>query len=143
MKYTEYDPGTGQIMNILYVPQDQLPPNLHQMPWIEGEWDGNKHYVDHQQIKDLPADPSTHMVKYSMDWSTKTWHVNVKTTEKIARQTRNSLLYQLDRMNPVWWAELTSQQQDELKIYRQALLDVPQQAGFPINTEWPTKPTWL
>ena len=25
-------------------------------------------------------------------------------------------------------------------VYRQALRDVPQQAGFPRNTQWPTKP---
>jgi hypothetical protein len=38
---------------------------------------------------------------------------------------------------------LTTEQQQQLQTYRQALLDVPQQAGFPDTIEWPEKPEWL
>jgi hypothetical protein len=41
--------------------------------------------------------------------------------------------------NPLRWAGLTAAEQAEWSTYRQALLDVPQQAGFPNDIIWPTK----
>jgi hypothetical protein len=35
---------------------------------------------------------------------------------------------------------MTQEQKDSLIEYRQLLLDVPQQVGFPYNVIWPTKP---
>ena len=49
----------------------------------------------------------------------------------------------VDRVNVVWYNSLTEQQKTELQAYRQALLDVPQQSGFPENIIWPNKPSWL
>jgi hypothetical protein len=56
-----------------------------------------------------------------------------------ARQTRNGLLGASD------WIELPScrlsdAKKQEWAAYRQALRDVPQQAGFPDNIQWPSKP---
>jgi hypothetical protein len=42
--------------------------------------------------------------------------------------------------NPLRWASMSSEKQGEWMTYRQALLDVPQQAGFPHNVVWPIKP---
>jgi len=56
---------------------------------------------------------------------------------------RNTLLSAVDRVNPVWYAALTVDQQQELITYRQQLLDVPQQTSFPTQVEWPAKPAWL
>lgn len=42
--------------------------------------------------------------------------------------------------NPLRWASMSAEKQGEWIAYRQALLDVPQQAGFPHNILWPTKP---
>ena len=42
--------------------------------------------------------------------------------------------------NALRWAALTAEQQQAWAGYRQALLDVPAQAGFPHNVVWPTKP---
>jgi len=42
--------------------------------------------------------------------------------------------------NALRWAALTAGQQQALAAYRQALLDVPQQSGFPYNVTWPAKP---
>ena len=42
--------------------------------------------------------------------------------------------------NPLRWADLTSAEQAEWSQYRTDLLAVPQQAGFPNNITWPTKP---
>ena len=42
--------------------------------------------------------------------------------------------------NALRWAALTAAQQQAWADYRQALLDIPQQAGFPHDVVWPTKP---
>ena len=42
--------------------------------------------------------------------------------------------------NNLRWAELTSDKQAEWSTYRTALLNVPQQAGFPQTVTWPTQP---
>jgi len=42
--------------------------------------------------------------------------------------------------NPLRWADMTSEQQTAWAAYRTALLDITDQAGFPHNITWPTKP---
>ena len=42
--------------------------------------------------------------------------------------------------NPLRWADLTEEKQNEWSQYRTDLLNVPQQAGFPNTINWPTKP---
>lgn len=42
--------------------------------------------------------------------------------------------------NALRWAALDADTQSAWAAYRQALLDVPQQAGFPHDVTWPTKP---
>lgn len=42
--------------------------------------------------------------------------------------------------NPLRWADLTAEQQAAWAVYRTALLDITDQAGFPHNVTWPTKP---
>lgn len=52
------------------------------------------------------------------------------------------LNYEVDPVvtNPLLWAELTVEKQEEWKQYRLDLKDIPQQDGFPYNVVWPTKP---
>lgn len=42
--------------------------------------------------------------------------------------------------NALRWAALDDAAQASWAAYRQALLDVPQQTGFPHNVTWPTRP---
>jgi hypothetical protein len=58
------------------------------------------------------------------------------------RADRDSRLEEVDAVagNALRWADLTSAQQAEWSTYRQKLLDVPQQSGFPHDITWPTKP---
>jgi len=60
------------------------------------------------------------------------------------RAQRDALLSQLDTLvsNPLRWAEYTADQQAALAAYRQALLDVPQQVGFPSEIDWPEMPAF-
>lgn len=64
-----------------------------------------------------------------------------KATE--VRAERDSLLSaKVDPLvsNTLRWADLSSDKQTEWTVYRQALLDVPQQSGFPNAIDWPTQP---
>ena len=42
--------------------------------------------------------------------------------------------------NPLRWAELSSEKQEEWKKYRQDLLDISKQPKFPKVVTYPTKP---
>jgi hypothetical protein len=50
------------------------------------------------------------------------------------------LVFNVDRINAVRWNSMTQEQRDAWTQYRQDLLDVPSQPGFPRNIIWPTKP---
>ena len=52
------------------------------------------------------------------------------------REERNALLSACD-----WMANSDVTMSDEWATYRQALRDVPSQAGFPNTITWPTKPS--
>lgn len=59
------------------------------------------------------------------------------------RSTRNmKLVTEIDPilMNPLRWGDLNPAEQAAIAAYRQELLDVPQQAGFPKTHTWPNKP---
>jgi hypothetical protein len=51
------------------------------------------------------------------------------------RDKRNALLADTD-----WWAVADRTMTQAEIDYRQALRDIPTQAGFPDNVTWPTKP---
>ena len=42
--------------------------------------------------------------------------------------------------NALRWAAISAEEQAAWTAYRQALLDVPEQAGFPHDVIWPVKP---
>lgn len=59
------------------------------------------------------------------------------------REERNTLLIsEVDPVvtNPLRWAELAESKQIDWAQYRTSLLDITEQAGFPHNVVWPTKP---
>ena len=57
------------------------------------------------------------------------------------RSERDSRLEtDVDKINVIRWNSFTTEQQSAWQAYRQALLDVPQQEGFPTSIEWPGKP---
>lgn len=63
----------------------------------------------------------------------------------LARNERNQKLIELDGVvsNPLRYADLTDAQKEEVSKYRQELLNVPQQEGFPTTYEMPKTPEWL
>ena len=81
------------------------------------------------------------------DWVNGAWVENTaeKTTQRAIeeRGERNKRLEAyVDPVvsNPLLWASLGAEKQGEWAQYRTDLLNVPQQAGFPLNITWPTKP---
>jgi hypothetical protein len=141
---TTYNPATGQLLqNIVADNQDLLDANVLGQSWLPGLWDTNQYYVQDQQVVAMPPCPDLSNPGCHFDFISKTWCNNLEQQARHVRQQRNMLLTLIDRVNPVWYASLTADQQQELQAYRQALLAVPQQAGFPESVEWPRKPTWL
>jgi hypothetical protein len=138
MIYTVYDQINGQI---LYTINSDDPINLDQS-YIIGNYNGLEHYVDlaTKTIVDKPAQPSTNHI---WAWDTRSWQLDSTLASAAIRSQRNGLLSAVDRVNPVWYLALSAEQQTELSAYRQALLAVPQQSGFPESVTWPDKPTWL
>ena len=59
------------------------------------------------------------------------------------RMDRDALLSKVDAIagNALRWSALDDKVQAAWAAYRQALLDIPQQSGFPINVNWPVKPS--
>ena len=65
-------------------------------------------------------------------------------TEKISKEIRDVrdglLSLYVDKVNAVRWAAMTPEEQTSMAGYRQALLDIPEQSGFPENVTWPEVP---
>tara|TARA_S200002703_G_C3794492_1_gene245277 strand:- start:2173 stop:2592 length:420 start_codon:yes stop_codon:yes gene_type:complete len=62
---------------------------------------------------------------------------------RFARMMRDAILVDVvDPIvsNPLRWADMTTEKQNEWAAYRTALLQVPEQTGFPSTISWPTKP---
>jgi len=144
MNYTVYNFQTGQITKTFTsVDPELVQINLADEYYIKGLYDFSKYYIENNQPILMLPNPSTDKIIYNFNWQTKQWDLNLDLTTQNIRFYRNNLLSTIDRVNPVWYASLTVQQQQELITYRQALLDVPQQSGFPTDISWPAKPTWL
>ena len=75
-----------------------------------------------------------------------TWDTGIiaPTVEDIKAKVRarrdKFLIKVVDAMNPVRWHSMPEEKKLEWITYRQLLLDVPQQPGFPDTVTWPTKP---
>ena len=61
--------------------------------------------------------------------------VQTPATEKQVRAERDQLIAETD-----WWALPDRTITAEQTAYRQALRDITDQAGFPTDVTWPTKP---
>lgn len=144
MTYTIYDPATGQILE-LFSTSDGVVSSLvlANSTYIQGAYDPNMYYVEQGQAVLKSTRPLNNYGAYNFDYATKTWQLDQAQLNSMMRQQRDQLLAQVDRMNPIWYASLSVDQQQQLQTYRQALLDVPQQTNFPTSVEWPAKPHWL
>jgi hypothetical protein len=109
------------------------------------------------QIKEEPAPACDYRVEHVVErpvelvngvW-VKGWEVQPLPLEQqqqlVDNQARRIRRDRDQRLSACDWTQLAdvkldAQQQSEWKKYRQALRDVPSQAGFPWNVTWPTQP---
>lgn len=90
---------------------------------------------------------SSNVSDFQVDWSTlseKSNQIENDRPAKDIRAQRNDILATVvDPIvtNPLRWADMTAEKQDEWASYRTALLDITDQDGFPHDITWPTKPT--
>lgn len=146
MNYTTYDPATGELQgHFSTLSSDMLSLAMKDKSYVEGKFDTAKFYLDLTTLQPVakPRDPSSPYSKYTFDWPSKSWVLDTEATGNLIRQYRNELLGLIDRVNPVWYNALSTEQQQELQQFRQQLLDITQQPGFPATVVWPSKPAWL
>ena len=75
------------------------------------------------------------------EWDYKEHVPTLEEREAKVRARRDKfLVLVVDKINPVRWNSLSEQVKQDWLNYRQALLDVPQQTGFPDNVIWPEQP---
>lgn len=123
-QYTTYNPTTGQITGYYSTSESDDNVDVNYSDRIEGHYDAAEYRIVNGQ-------PEQQLIEPTVDWA------------QLSRDHRDNLLLAVDRVNPVRYSTLTTEQQAELVAYRQQLLDVPQQAGFPAEVTWPVKPEWL
>ena len=77
---------------------------------------------------------------YIFNYTSKSWELDLVQADLAAKYKRDQLLLESD------WTDTVSAQirlgalYDTWQIYRQALRDITNQAGYPANILWPTKP---
>jgi hypothetical protein len=141
MKYTVYNPDSGEILYTLIGSDlDSVEFNLQGKSWLEGDYSAADYYIDQAQAVAKLSKPGEF---YQWNQEQKQWHFDAEYAASNARHQRQQCLSLVDQVNPMWYASLSAEQQQQLCTYRQALLDVPQQADFPVQVNWPAKPTWL
>ena len=95
-------------------------------------------YFDGTSIVDMPPKPSG---EYKFNYTTKEWEFDRAVAEANALAKRDKLLADgPDRISPLWWSTMTEQEQQSWTKYRQDLLDITTQQGYPESIIWPTKP---
>lgn len=139
MIYSIYDPITGIVMSRVRDPRQILD-----RPYVDGNWTPGQYYVRDGQAYLLPSKPAAqNQVRWLWDKASESWIYDAEATKIAARDIRQNLFANVDRVNPMWWAAMTPEQQAATAAYRQALLDITDQPGYPEVIDWPLKPAWL
>jgi len=104
-------------------------------PYIMGYFDALEYYVVNETAVKFPPQPDNTI----WDWTTKQWVPDPTTAIFEMTRKRERLLIDSD------WTQipngpLTSEKQEAWATYRQALRDIPEQSGYPLNIVWPTPP---
>ena len=100
-------------------------------------WD-NDHTIFGDLTDELKARFSITEEEYDPrdEWSDDQW-------ADMIRRKRNSLLSGTDYYTLPDYPEIPPEALEAVKVYRQALRDIPEQAGFPRNVQWPEVPPVL
>lgn len=120
-------------------------------------YDDNGWYTDVDTVEESPLEPGEYLfpaqctdqqIPFCPDnhwpfWNGEKWEARVH--PKLAELERRGRDLELIRTD--WCvlidSPLSPEERAEIIQYRQALRDVPAQAGFPLNINWPTRPKFL
>ena len=82
------------------------------------------------------------VTKYDEVHSVSQSEIEEMSSSGIRHERDNRLVTEVDPIvsNALRWADLTAAKQAEWTQYRQDLLNITDQAGFPTDITWPTKP---
>jgi len=94
----------------------------------------SEYYFKNSQLTKRPKKPSEEYI-----WNCSEWVINELLIAAKTKSARNALLQESDWTDTVTaQTRLTNWQQ--WQDYRQALRDIPQQAGYPLDVIWPEQP---
>lgn len=131
--FVKFDPTTGRILFSGTVPDSMLSAQGENV--IEGVGDSTTHYVENGALVKKPARPSALHV---FDYAEKTWALDTPAACTAVRAERERRLAASD------WTQLPDipdVQKAAWASYRQALRDITEQPGFPVDVRWPDKPS--
>lgn len=113
-------------------------------PNVPGNYQPGKWYVKRGRVHALPLPPdSADHIVWTWDLNSEAWIIDLQRTDQKAREQRQVLFGFVDRVSPMWWAAMTEEQQVAVTTYRQEILDITKQEGYPVMIDWPAKPAWL
>lgn len=134
-RYICYSPDTGEIIRRSVRSDDDPAPEKEGTVTLEvDELPPKNGYVKNGVIKVRPPAPGD---SYYWDTDKEQWVVDVALKRSYIRQKRARYLQASD------WTQLPDvplESRAAWAEYRQALRDVPEQPGFPVNVEWPVPP---
>lgn len=123
----------GDLQSLIDAENEQNTGKLFDVCLTHEEWknaDYTARIVDGELILGLPDD------------------VLRERQESAIRSERYLRLRKIDKLNNLYWEELTEEKKQALRDYRHALLDITDQEGFPWNgnidiAPWPEKPDFF
>lgn len=136
MIYSIYKKSTGEITSQFSGSLEnlQLNVNTETQGYIEGNYPGDKFYIENNAPVAISAQPNSWSF---YDPDTKQWVVNDAAAKQYCIERRNKLLASSD------WTQMpdvTLANKPAWATYRQALRDITAQTGYPFNIVWPTPP---
>lgn len=137
MIYTIYKQSTGQISRIVETNEIELQL-LEDESYIEGSYNDVTYYIENNEAIEISEKPSPYA---EFDYTTKEWVLNSNLAIVDVLSKRRKLLTNSD-----WTDTLSAKTRlgDELynqwQVYRQALRDITDQPGYPLDIAWPSMP---
>lgn len=131
----------NNIVSTLIVTEETLLLNVKEGEnYVEGYYPDDLYYIKNNEIRAFPEKPS---YPVNFDKDAEQWVWNEPLSWAILRQERDVILSEnVDPIvsNPLRWAALSSEKQQEYASYRQSLLDLPANTTDPRNPTWPPIP---
>ncbi|HET8687315.1 MAG TPA: hypothetical protein VFM18_11725 [Methanosarcina sp.] len=135
MKYTTYNPVTGEI--IATISGSNIDYHLSLSTYIQGDFNSKTHYVDVNTKEPIekPTDPSTELKTYHFDHTKKDWILHEDRTKQSYQNKLSNLLSEVDSISAVRYAGLSEDEKREVIEYRKQLVENPK--------DLPKRPHWL